>query len=333
MGPIISPRELAAAIGVSESSLKRWADDGQIKVSRTAGGHRRIAIGEAIRFVRSIRAPLVRPELLGMRDLLAGGDLVLSSETPAERLFMFLREGMAPEARGLILSLYLSGQSVAEIADGPIRSAMGKLGELWKHDPEGVFLEHRATDICIQAVEQLRHLVEPQNPGPVALGGAAPGDPYLLPSLLVGTALAAEGWQAVNLGPNVPFEAILRAIERHHPRVVWLSVSFVRDVNEIEQGLSQLAHKLVEHGRGASGERGPAPRRTQAPLSKTAASAMPDASCHRLIDLAVGGQGLSVVNVPAAPGVHQIGSIAALINLAGNLRRQPDDAMDKEESR
>lgn len=246
MSPIISPKKLAEAIGVSESSLKRWADNGHIKVSKTAGGHRRIPIGEAIRFIRAIRAPLVRPDALGLTDVPAYSDPVLSTESPADRLFTHLLNGKAREARGLILSLYLSGESLAGIADGPIRSAMERLGELWKHEPSGIFLEHRATDICIQAVEQLRLLVEPQDGGPVAVGGGPPGDPYLLPSMLVAAVLAAEGWNAINLGPNTPFEAMIAAVERHDPHVVWLSISWIHDARELEEGIAQLASRLAK---------------------------------------------------------------------------------------
>ncbi len=248
MGPIISTRELAAAIGVSESSLKRWADDGQIKVSRTAGGHRRIAIGEAIRFVRATGAPLVKPELLGLRDLSSETSSAYSSEVPAERLFRLLYEGKARAARGLILSLYLEGMSVAEIADDSIRTAMERLGEIWKHDQAGICIEHLATDICLQAVEQLRTLVEPQQAEAVAIGGAPSGDPYLLPSLVAATALAAEGWHAVNLGPDTPFDALLRAIELHKPRLVWISISSIRDIADVDQGISLLAQHLAERG-------------------------------------------------------------------------------------
>ena len=41
---MLSPRELAEAVGVSESSLKRWADRGRVHVHRTEGGHRRIPV-------------------------------------------------------------------------------------------------------------------------------------------------------------------------------------------------------------------------------------------------------------------------------------------------
>jgi methanogenic corrinoid protein MtbC1 len=285
MSPIISPRELAEAIGVSESSLKRWADDGQIHVSRTGGGHRRIAIGEAIRFVRAIRAPLVKPELLGLRDLSSDTAAILAPESPAERLFAHLRDGRARESRALVLSLYLQGQGVADIADGPIQIAMERLGELWKHDQAGIYIEHRATDICIQAVEQLRLLVEPQQSHTIALGGAPPRDPYLLASLLVATALAAEGWHALNLGADTPFDALLRAMEVHSPRLVWVSISSIGDMSEVDRGICVLAQRLSE----------------------------------RNATLALGGRALPTMTGLTWPNVHCCQTVAELIKVAKTL--------------
>src|SRR5690242_3719305 len=60
----LSPRDLADALGVSESSLKRWVDAGKLAAFRTEGGHRRIAVSEALRFIRETGAPVARPELL-----------------------------------------------------------------------------------------------------------------------------------------------------------------------------------------------------------------------------------------------------------------------------
>lgn len=217
-------------------------------MTRTAGGHRRIAIGDAIRFVRAVRAPLLRPELLGLRDLVATPAAALSAEAPADRLFDYLRDGRAREARALVLSLYMEGRSVAEIGDGPVRTVMHRLGEIWRHDPAGIFVEHRATNICIQAVDQLRHLVEPEQSEASALGGAPPGDPYLLPSMLVATTLAAEGWHAVNLGPDTPFDSLLHAAEAHGPRLVWLSISSIAEEGTADQALHDLATRLRARG-------------------------------------------------------------------------------------
>src|SRR4051812_21827012 len=64
----LSPRELAGALGMSESSLKRWIDAGRIRATRTEGGHRRIALADALAFVRETGTPVVHPELLAMGE-------------------------------------------------------------------------------------------------------------------------------------------------------------------------------------------------------------------------------------------------------------------------
>src|SRR3954468_24858058 len=109
MEKLLTTKELGAAIGASESSMRRWTDSGAIRTSRTVGGHRRIPLSEAIRFVRETRATLVRPDILGLGPLAgpfapgAGG-----RQRPAEdELFDALNAGDAARARANLLGLYL----------------------------------------------------------------------------------------------------------------------------------------------------------------------------------------------------------------------------------
>lgn len=249
---LLSPREMAQAIGVSESSIKRWSDDGLIHATRTAGGHRRIPLAEAIRYIRESRATVVEPQILGLPDLAAVGDPPAGGGEVAERLYEYLHAGAAAEVRGLLLSLYLEGRGVAQIADDPVRRAMERLGELFRHDGAGIFIEHRATDICIQAVHQLRLLITPE-PGegpsrPRALGGAPGDDPYLLPSLIAATALTAEGFHTTNLGPHTPFPTLVEAAGRVRPRLVWLSISASRQPETLTAEMPRLAAALEALG-------------------------------------------------------------------------------------
>ncbi len=62
----ISPNQAARAMGVSESSLKRWCDQGLIKLVRTAGGHRKLSRADVLRFIRERDQPLASPEVLGL---------------------------------------------------------------------------------------------------------------------------------------------------------------------------------------------------------------------------------------------------------------------------
>jgi excisionase family DNA binding protein len=217
---LLSPRELADALGVSESSLKRWVDAGKIVAARTEGGHRRITLPEAVRFIRESGAPVARPELLDMPEI-----AIAQVRASADSLRQALVDGDAVSARGWLLARYLGGTSLAELCDGPIRDAMHKIGELWLHDSDGVFVEHRATDTCLQALAHLRNTFEPRAGAPIALGATPEDDPYIMPSFMAAMIVAAAGMRAVNLGPDTPVSALQHACERHAPKLVWISAS------------------------------------------------------------------------------------------------------------
>ena len=225
MKPILTPRELAEAIGVSESSVKRWVDAGTIAATRTAGGHRRIAIGEAVRFIRSQQSVVTRPDALGLADVASVAQAFPGPGEEADRLYGYLVSGGAEEAKGLLLTLYLNGMSVAAIVDGPIRLSMERLGELWQHQSDGIYLEHRATEIAFQAINRLRAILPSSASRPIAVGGAAPSDVYQLPSLCAATVLHAAGLSAVNLGADLPISSLERAVDRLGASLVWVSAT------------------------------------------------------------------------------------------------------------
>jgi methanogenic corrinoid protein MtbC1 len=244
MSTFLSPKQLAEAIGSSESSLKRWADDGLLEVSRTAGGHRRIALNEAIRYIRDNRLPILKPELLGLSDLAAAPE---RDPNPYAALTHALTEGHAETFRGILISLYLSGHSIAALCDGPIASAMHAVGELWKHGPEGIAIEHRALDLCTQALNQLQSLFPtPPKTAPLALGGAPEGDPYTLPSLMAAAVLGSLKWRTINLGANLPTAALLAAAKQHRPTLVWISCSVEEAAQKNERQLKAAAKSLAQ---------------------------------------------------------------------------------------
>ena len=226
---LLSPRELADALGVSESSLKRWVDAGKITAARTEGGHRRIALPEAVRFIRETGAPLARPELLDMPEVAALLQRPWAA-ADADAFRHYLIEGDAMGARGWLLARYLAGATVAELSDGPVREGMRRIGDLWQHDPEGVFVEHRATDTCLQALAHLRSMFAPPATAPLALGAAPADDPYIMPTFIAAMVVASVGLRAVNLGPDTPVSALARAYAHHvaagsPPALVWISAS------------------------------------------------------------------------------------------------------------
>ena len=252
---LLTPKDLADAIGVSESSVRRWLDAGTVQMTRTAGGHRRISLPEALRFVRASGQNVVRPEILGLKGLrrrLA----TPHDEQGAQELFEALRDGRPATARGLITGWYLAGRPVADIFDGPVRAAMQRLGELWQHSREGILLEHAASVVCVEAVVQLRDLLPvPPATAPAAVGGAPEGDFYQLPTLLAATTLRGSGYRDWNYGPNTPLPLLASAAREREARIVWVSISsevtapVKRQIRALAEELAGTRAHLVVGGR------------------------------------------------------------------------------------
>jgi hypothetical protein len=263
---LVSPRDIAKAIGASESSLRRWIDSGDIRISRTAGGHRRVPLRDAVQFIRKIGAVVVRPEALHLPALEAAegsADTSAAGRSDEDALFTALTEGQRELANGLMLTWYLRGRALHELFDGPVRSAMQRVGELWKHEDRGILVEHRATEICLGMVAHARSLlpVPAEAPStPLAIGAAPEGDPYRIPSMMAGTVLAEAGFLEVNYGANTPLNLLAREASLMGAKLVWLSVSAVADAKALHGQVSTLAASLAERntrlviGGHASGE-------------------------------------------------------------------------------
>jgi len=192
--------------------------------------------------------------VLGLTDVQAAtNDL---HDDSLDQFTHYLLHGDAEKARGWLLSRYLQGMSIAELGDNPIYKAMTHIGTLWTSDASGIFYEHRASDICIQAINRLRTILPPAGDGPTALGGAPEHDPYLIPSALAGAVLHERGFNAVNLGAFTPIDAILASARELKPRVIWWSISsetdmrpLAADIERLADGVRSLKTRVIVGGR------------------------------------------------------------------------------------
>lgn len=217
----LTTSEFAKALGVSESSVRRMADSGELQIHRTRGGHRRIPIPEAVRYVRASRAHVLRPDLLGLNV----GPSELAAGNAQERMLSVLRSGHAAAVISLMQSLYAGGMSIAELCDGPVYHAMAEIGAAWPHDKKAIFIEHRAVVLCSRALNQLRlSIPDPESNAPQAIGGAMSGDRYLLPTLMVSLVLHDMGFSETNLGPDLPLDVLIDCVVDERPALVWLAI-------------------------------------------------------------------------------------------------------------
>ena len=254
-------------LGVSEASVKRWADSGLLPMEKTAGGHRRFR-PEDVAAVRRAGAGETAPPRLLQRAAVASDTGAAEAQLApgreaelVEETFGALLDGRDEELAALLVSLHLHGQSVGRIADGFLCAAMRRVGDLWHAGRLSVAQEHVATRTASSALGKFR----------AALGAAAGGraralccsvedDFHELPLRLAALTLEAGGYAVFDLGTSTPFSAAAEALERFRPDLVCVSATVLlsldraaREYAGFERAARRFGTKVVLGGAGFAG--------------------------------------------------------------------------------
>lgn len=246
MKDLVSPKQVARAIGVSESSLKRWCDRGLIEFTRTAGGHRKLHTRSVIEFLKSSGHELVDPEILGLPSTSGHGERTLNAAK--NRLVQSLITGDETACRQIIIDLYLAKNRISQIGDEVIGAAFRQVGDLWDCGDVEVYQERLSCEICIRILHELRAMLPAvKQDAPVAIGGTLDGDQYTLGTTLVELVLRDNGWNATSLGNSLPFSTLKAAIETRQPKLFWLSVSYIRDEDLFLKEVNNLYELTRKH--------------------------------------------------------------------------------------
>jgi excisionase family DNA binding protein len=259
MDEILTPKQVAQALNVSESSIKRWCDRGVIESLKTGGGHRRISIDSLMAFLESANRKVTDPLAIGIipgstmglkaKSTALGVTRSFTKDEQAKRQIFenALIRGDERECRKILINWYSARETFAAVADELIATTFRNIGELWKSGAIEIFQERRGCEIVSRLVQEFRRLIlEPLPNSPKAIGASTSGDHYSIPGQLVEVSLREAGWQATNLGSNLPFETILEAVRHEQPRLVWISVSNIDDEEVFIKQFNEFAADLPE---------------------------------------------------------------------------------------
>lgn len=266
-GTRLSSREAARLLGVSEASVKRWADGGLLPAEKTAGGHRRFR-PEDIAAFRRARLGAESPRRAASAGGMAGAEGEAaqtdgaSGEVTSEVVFDSLVAGRAEEASALLVGQYLRGRTVAALADTLVCPAMRRVGDLWHEGGLTVAQEHVATRAALQALGALRAAAWPgESNGLAALCCGVESDYHELPVLVAALLLEAGGWEVVTLGASTPFYALAEAVGRFGPRLVCVTSTVLNDLERasreyvgFREAAARAGASVVLGGAGFDGE-------------------------------------------------------------------------------
>ncbi len=157
MRDLLTPKQVARALDVSESSIKRWCDKGVISAQHTAGGHRRITMSGLIQFVRQGDHELVHPEALGLPP--TSGQTARVVDRARDQMAEALIAGDELRCRQIAIDLYLAQHSLSVLCDQVFASAFRMIGELWESGSAEIYQERRSCEILLRLLHELRSIL------------------------------------------------------------------------------------------------------------------------------------------------------------------------------
>lgn len=264
---ILSTADVARLFHVTETTVKRWADEGMLRCQKTPGGHRRFDIRSVVEFAEKNNL-----EPVGALDLSDHDGLALRIQAAvlerdfAELTRAFVEKSLSPDRCDLfhyLSYLYEHRFQVWEIFDEIIRPGMCEIGNRWQRGEIGINHEHRASYETIDAMAKLQAqiMVKPPN-GKAALLACVGEEPHEIGLRCISYLLESEGWATHYLGARMPVAAIVGAVQDLKPSLICLSVTqkptqwdWVLELRQLTRSLCRCGCHIILGGR-AIGEQG-----------------------------------------------------------------------------
>jgi DNA-binding transcriptional MerR regulator/methylmalonyl-CoA mutase cobalamin-binding subunit len=244
----------------SDGGQRLYSDDDVLRLSLL---HRALEEGRSIGQIASLSTEelqqLVREDEAERGPV--SGPEPLDGPSPAKVLDRAQRavEKMQPGAVERILTRGAMAFPVATIIDEIVVPLIGTIGRAWAEGRVGPAHEHMATVEIRRFLEWMLGTVNMGDGAPVLVSGTTAGERHELGAILSAVSGAAEGWDSVYLGPDLPAEEIVLAALRLEAEVVTLSCvdpnisdTFPEEIRKVRQRLPADV-RLVVGGPQAAG--------------------------------------------------------------------------------
>ncbi len=256
----ITTREVADLLSVTDTTIKRWTNSGQLKCVKTLGGHRKYLLSEVENFARDnniavtgVTTPLRKDEMEKLGFAVYSKNLNLAADTIMEEALQGDREGVFQS----LMYLVKNRQKLADIIDNVIRPAMEKIGYLWETKKLGIEGEHLASDTIKTALSRLVVYLPHQKPKKTkVLLACAEGENHDLGLQSLAYELELEGYRIHYLGAATPFRSLISDVKKIKPDYIFISATvpsipeenFIKGFNSLAKAAKSVNAKLTAGG-------------------------------------------------------------------------------------
>ncbi len=203
---LLTTTKAAEVASVAPSTIKRWADQGILPFSRTAGGHRRF---ERFAIERLLRE---QPAWASSSDPVASAWVRCLADGRRHEI-----DGRLLEARGRLGSWW-------RVAD-ELAVALAEIGRQFECHGLTIAEEHVASDALARALARVGDALPIHLDGPRCLLACAGEDDHTLGLSLAELCLREAGWTPLWLGRRTPVAEVVRLVGGGQVSMVALSAS------------------------------------------------------------------------------------------------------------
>lgn len=231
--------EAAAFLGVGDTTLKRWTEEGRIACERTAGGHRRFRRDAVLAFrarMGGLPTAADEGEVGAARDSRAWLD---EPGDPADPTTMSSR----------LLALRAVSSDWAETADRLCAGLLTEIGERWASGRLTCAGEHALSRSVESALIRVAHAMPVPAGAPLMVLACPAGERHTLGLSLVETAVRERGMAVRFLGADAPTADVVKVVKSLGPVAVGLSASrHPRPPSELLEPAKAVAQACAEVG-------------------------------------------------------------------------------------
>ena len=241
---ILSTADVARLFNITETTVKRWADEGVLRCQKTPGGHRKFEMRHVIEFSISQNFEPVGALELEENDADARQIQMAVLNRDFEALARaFVRKSLSPDPNlySLLSYLYEHHVQLWEMYDLVLSPGLREIGEQWARGEIGVSKEHRASYETLDALAKLQAEILLRPPVNYSVVCACPDEEMHEIGLRCAAGIfASEGWTVRYLGARTPYDDIIATIDEVHPTTVCLSSTFPADVDTLKEHLRSV---------------------------------------------------------------------------------------------
>ena len=242
----LTPKQVARAIGVSESSVKRWCDAGLIESTHTSGGHRRLSLESVQKFLKEKNHLEIDPDIFSLKFSLGKSEYAL--ERGKKNFIEAMLSASEVKMKQIVLDYLDSGHKLEVIFDQILFAARADVRQLIRERKIESPIDHLGTEICLRLMFELRAGFDPPpSTAPRALTVGLDGSPDPLRIEAAEVLLYLQGWNVRAVGCHIPFQQLETIIREDQPDLIYLDVEEIRNQELFFGALAHLKQTAEEH--------------------------------------------------------------------------------------